>query len=342
MNKTFREGSNKIDLDRKQRELLSKKINELALVIHGTCLEEQINELYLELEKAGISFRPKTYLSDEWGCPHGVPVIGIPFYLADSGLCKLEGKLTGVETETSAEILMYLRHEAGHAFNYAYQLYQNKKWQQLFGAFSSPYQEVYKPIPFSARFVHHIPGWYAQKHPDEDFAETFAVWLSPGSEWRIKYADTPALAKLLYVDRVARLYGRKPAVVTDEKMDKPVEEMTMTLDDWYETNRRSADRAIKLHHIIDQDLHRLFPDAEGQQAADVLQFYRLHLIRDVNHWTGIDRHILASLFVELTTRIRSLDLKIALNQTANRMASAAIFITTLVMNFQFRGEFIDS
>jgi hypothetical protein len=82
---------------------------------------------------------------------------------------------------------MYLRHEAGHAFNYAYRLYQTPEWRELFGPFNRPYRERYRPIPFDRNFVRHIEGWYAQKHPDEDFAETFAVWLTPGSRWRVRY-----------------------------------------------------------------------------------------------------------------------------------------------------------
>jgi hypothetical protein len=329
-------------LNKEQRDLLSRKISDLSLKIQGTCLEVQVNELYHELEIAGILFKPKTYLSDEWGCPHGVPVIGIPFYLADPGLCKLEGEVTGIEAETEAEVLMCLRHEAGHAFNYAYQFYKKTSWVKLFGAFTRPYKEEYKPVPFSARFVHHIPGWYAQKHPDEDFAETFAVWLNPGSEWRKIYADTPALAKLLYVERLAKIYGRKPPIVIDEYLDKPVQELTMTLDTWYEANRRSATRKLQLHHIIDEDLRRLFPETAGQSAADVLQANSKRMIREVNHWTGIDRYTLTSLIAELTIRVRSLDLKISPDQTTSRMVSLAIFLTTMVMNFQFKGQFIES
>ena len=45
---------------------------------------------------------------------------------------------------------------------------------------------------------------YAQKHPDEDWAETFAVWLE-GGPWRRRYRDWQvALAKLEYVDRDRR------------------------------------------------------------------------------------------------------------------------------------------
>ncbi len=133
--------------------------------------------------------------------------------------------------------MMYLRHEAGHAFNYAYRLYRKPEWRQLFGRFSQPYKDDYKPVPFSARFVHHFPGWYAQKHPDDDFAETFAVWLTPNSEWQKRYNDTPALAKLLYVDKMARKYGQQPPVITDGKLDMPVQEMTMTLDKWFKKCR---------------------------------------------------------------------------------------------------------
>lgn len=324
-----------------QSELLSRKISELSLVIPGTRLEALILQLYQELELAGISFRPKTYLSDEWGCPQGVPVIGIPFYLADPKLATLEGQLTDIEAENEAEVMMYLRHEAGHAFNYAYRLYTKLGWRQLFGRFSRPYKEKYQPHPFSVRFVHHIPGWYAQKHPDEDFAETFAVWLTPDSGWRERYADTPALAKLLYVDRVARRYGRQSPIVTAETMDTPLEELTMTLDKWYEAGEDSTGSKLTLHHDIDEHLKTLFPGAEGQPAVEVLDANRRGLIRDVNLWTGMDRHVLSSLYKELRERVQFLGLKTDPEQTTTRMVSMAVFLTTLVMNYQRSGRFMD-
>jgi hypothetical protein len=261
-----------------QNKLLSRKISELSLAIPGTRLEALILQLYQDLENAGISFRPKTYLSDEWGCPQGVPVIGIPFYLADPQLARLEGQLTDIEAENEAEVMMYLRHEAGHAFNYAYRLYTKPGWRRPFGRFSRPYKKKYQPRPFSVRFVHHIPGWYAQKHPDEDFAETFAVWMAPDSGWRERYTDTPALAKLLYVDRVARQYGLQPPIVTAETVDMPVEELTMTLDEWYEASKDSPGRRLALHHEIDEHLKILFPGAEGQPAADVLEANRTVIV----------------------------------------------------------------
>ena len=187
--------------------------------------------------------------------------------------------MTGVEPETDAEVLMYLRHEAGHAFNYAYRLYDETEWQEVFGKYYQPYVEEYGTSPFSARFVRHVPGWYAQKHPDEDFAETFAVWLTPDSNWKRVYAGTPALNKLLYIDKTIRRYGRKPPLVTQTKLDKPTQELNMTLDTWYEASKVHKQIRPKLNPIIDEDLQRLFPDKRGRKASNVLQENRSFLSR---------------------------------------------------------------
>jgi len=111
-------------------------------------------------------------------------VPGIPFYLADAKLRRLEKAVDALESDR--QIMMYMRHEAGHVFNYAYRLYTTPEWRRLFGPFFRPYRDDYRPVPFSRHYVRHIEGWYAQKHPDEDFAETFAVWLTPRSGWRRK------------------------------------------------------------------------------------------------------------------------------------------------------------
>lgn len=182
--------------DKARSRWLNEKICDLPLDIPGSRLEVLISRLYAELEGAGICFKPQTYLSDEWGCPHGVPNIGIPFYLAEPEFCELENDISGVQAENETEIMMLLRHEAGHAFNYAYRLYEKASWHRTFGKFGQPYREVYKARPFSARYVRHVPGWYAQKHPDEDFAETFAVWLTPGSNWRQVYLEYSRLQKI--------------------------------------------------------------------------------------------------------------------------------------------------
>src|SRR6185312_3996049 len=168
------------------QSLLSTRICDLGLTIEGSTLEKFVQQLYRELEQKKIfKFRPGCYLTDEWGCPSGEPVIGIPFYLARADVAQVEKENN--DLESAREIMMYLRHEAGHAFNYAYKLHRTSEWKQLFGPYRRPYRENYRPVLFSKDYVRYLPGWYAQKHPDEDFAETFAVWMTPRSNWRKKY-----------------------------------------------------------------------------------------------------------------------------------------------------------
>src|SRR6267378_2573323 len=242
------------------RGLLKVQIKDLGLRLEGSMLEKYIAQLYRELAARGLSrFRPPCYLSDEWACPDREPIIGIPFYLADPKLQALERSLNDLEDER--EILMYLRHEAGHAFNYAYELYDGPEWIELFGPFDRPYVESYTPVPFSRRYVRHIAGWYAQKHPDEDFAETFAVWLTPGLDWRRVYDGWSALAKLEYVDGVMKEIAHQiPEVPEPSEDDLPVAAMRYTLAEHYAENEERI--PIRDERIFDGDLGTIFVTAE--------------------------------------------------------------------------------
>ena len=324
-----------------QQTILSRRICDLPLKIEGTHLEELIGQLYLELEKAGISLKPGTYLSDGWGCPNLIPVIGIPFHLADQNLTNLKESLTGIEAEDDSEIMMILRHEAGHAFNYAYRIYQEPECQEIFGNFSLPYNEEYKVHPFSNRFVRHVAGWYVQKHPDDDFAETFAVWLTPDSNWQNVYAGTPAMAKLIYIEKIVGKFGKLPPIVTSGSLDMPLIEMTMALGSWFKEHKEGKGKSIILPDIINEDLKRLFPVAEGQPAIDILRNNQRQLIRDVHYWTGIDRDVLVALVDNILERIQVLEVKIAPNTAKTVIASISVFITTLVMNYVYQGRFIN-
>ena len=214
------------------QEILSKPIRQLGLKVEGSPLERFVQQLYKELDAKGFHrFHPRCYLTDEWGCPNMEPVIGIPFYLADPKLQRLESEMNDIED--ARQIMMYLRHEAGHAFNYAYALYKTQEWRNLFGPFRRPYRDNYKPVAFSRQFVRHMEGWYAQKHPDEDFAETFAVWLTPRSNWRKRYQGWGAMKKLLYMDRIGRKLGDAEPVVARGDTDFTVEEMEVTVGEFY-------------------------------------------------------------------------------------------------------------
>src|SRR5262249_51488321 len=155
----------------------SLPIRDLGLKIAGTSLEPILAEFEAELQRVGLRLRPRFYLSTEWGVPFGTVAVAIPFYLAKLELTALHAERHGHDEGYSRnDILRYLRHEMGHVVNYAYRLYEDEKWVEQFGSMTQPYLEDYRPEPFSRRYVCHLPGWYAQKHPDEDWAETFAVW----------------------------------------------------------------------------------------------------------------------------------------------------------------------
>jgi hypothetical protein len=174
--------------------LLDMRIRDLGLTIAGTWLEERVHRLYAELQAKDLRIRPHCWLSEEWFSPDGVPGIAIPFFLAHPRLKRLERKfILDVEGGTPAKCMRLLRHEAGHAIDHAFQLHRRRSWRRIFGLSSQPYPEYYRPKPASRRYVVHLDNWYAQAHPDEDFAETFAIWLTPGSRWRDRYRGWSAL-----------------------------------------------------------------------------------------------------------------------------------------------------
>lgn len=318
-----------------RKALLGRRISELGLQIRGSRVERLIDELYRELAAHSISFRPPVYLSDQWGCPDGTPIIGVPFYLVDRRLERLEEEMSGA-VEDDVEAIRYLRHEAGHAVNYAFKLYERDDWQHTFGSFSRPYRERYRTDPFSREHVRHILGWYAQKHPDEDFAETFAVWLTPDIDWRREYAGWPALAKLEYVNRVMAEIGElQPEAVAPTADDLPVESMDYTVAEHYD----SALEEIPIGDArqFDADLRRIFAspaDAPSGMAADhfIERHYREILVR-LSYWTGEAPAVVRSLLDHLITRARALGLHVS-GLDAATLIELTAFGAAVVMNYR--------
>jgi hypothetical protein len=326
--------------DAERAALLGKRISELGLGIHGTRVERLVAQLYDELASKGLAFRPPVYLSDQWGCPDGTPLIGVPFYLVDSRLERIEAEMTA-SVEDDEEAMRYLRHEAGHAVNYAFALYDRSDWLATFGAYSKPYRERYRADPFSRDYVRHILGWYAQKHPDEDFAETFAVWMTPGLDWRADYRGWPALAKLEYVDRVMReLAHEAPTIAPPTEDDLPVEAMHYTVAEHY---AESEDRVpIEDERQLDRDLRRIFVtanDAPVAEAADrfILRHYR-EVVSRISYWTSEPPSVVRSLVDHLARRAEVLQLK-AGGLEASTLIELTAFGTAVVMNHRYTRTF---
>jgi hypothetical protein len=294
-------------------QLLQIRVRDLGLRIEGSPLEAPIGRLYAELDARGIGFHPPCYLADEWFCPDKVPVIGIPFFLAHRRLRLLEKKMMlEVEGGTDSSCMKLLRHEAGHALNYAYRLFGRTRWRELFGPFSAKYHESYAPRPYSKRYVSHLRHNYAQAHPDEDFAETFAVWLSTGERWKQKYRDWPALKKLRYVDHVVARIGQTPPPVGTRQTPYSADRMTSTLGAYYQRKRRHLGEEFP--GFYDPGLERLFSPRSsapsGERASAFLRRWRRQLLAGVATWTGDRKYDIDGLLRKLIRRCDALDLAV--------------------------------
>ena len=309
-------------LDPELRGVLGKRIRELGLKLEGSPVEPYVRQLYGELERRDMQ-----------------PVLGIPFYLADPNLGRLERAID--DLEDGREIMRYMRHEAGHVFNYAYRLYTRADWLATFGPFNRPYRDRYRPVPFSRHYVRHIEGWYAQKHPDEDFAETFAVWLTPGSAWRRRYKGWPAMRKLRYVDRMARARADEEPVVRTGEVDITVDDMRLTVEEFYERAEKERDTRIDL--AMDAHLSEIFltrKPREGRPAAAVVTKYRRELIDKITYWTGVRRPLIKNLVESIVTRVGELGLLAEVKNEAQYLTEITAYATAMAMNYLTRGKFI--
>ena len=292
-------------------ELLELRFSQLRVKVEGTWLEDCVHTLSEELEERGILLRPHAWISSEWFSPADVPGIAIPFYLAHPRLMKLEQKMMlDVEGGTWSECMAILRHEAGHAVQHGYQLQRRRRWRQLFGPSSKHYPRYYRPNPASRRYVQHLRLWYAQSHPDEDFAETFAVWLRPRSNWRTRYADWPALKKLEYVDELmGEIAGKRPLIKTRQRVD-PLRGLSETLGEHYGKSRRFY--TFKPPKTYDRDLRRLFsanPGIAGRRPRLFIRRHRARIRQLVARWTGENQLTLDAVLDDMISRCRELDLR---------------------------------
>lgn len=320
-------------------------IRELGLTIEGSALEPILTEFAAELERAGVRrVRPRFYLSTEWGVPEGTVAIAIPFYLARPHLIELHAERVGhVEGSGRADILRYLRHEMGHAVNYAYQLYENPGWVETFGPMDRPYRDEFRFEPFSRRFVRHLPGWYAQKHPDEDWAETFAVWMTPDLDWHAEYADWPeALAKVQYCDRtMAALADRDPLVTADE-LDEDVSQISVSIDDLYGLDAGAG--AATFPAGLDAVLRSAFdhppkPGTDAGRASELIGRLERTLSASVYHWTGHFPERTRSLLRHLAGRAEAMGLTYPAGEETAAAVGLTTLVTALAMNHAERGAY---
>jgi len=292
-------------------QLLDLRLADLPLKLEGTVIEGRLTQLRSELEARELKFPLHFYISDEWFTPDGTATMAVPFYMTHPRLERLEkSQMLEVEGGEHEWCMRILRHEAGHVIDNAYKLRLRQQRRALFGRSNEPYPEFYDPKPYSKAFVQHIDPWYAQSHPDEDFAETFAVWLTPDANWRQRYSGWPAVNKLEYMETLH--YRRK---------------------------RRH--HGIDHPKFYDRELRRLFSDAPefsgNMTAAQFLGKMRQPVRRVVASWTGIYQYTIDKVLEDMITRCRELKLRLAVPEEQAR-SEFAVLLTVQTMNYLHSGR----
>lgn len=322
-------------------ELLERKISQLGLTLEATSLQPLVQQLYDELSQKGLAFHPPCFVGDEWFVPVGIPAIFVPFFLVNDRLRRLERKIIlEVEGETPEWFMKLMRHEAAHAYSYAYRLYKRKKWQQTFGLASTQESEFYRPRPYSRSFVVHLDDWYAQSHPDEDFAETFAVWLTPGFNWNDRYRGWKAANKLEYVDQLMRSIAGQPPLHQPAFKAPDYDCLNIKLKTYYARKRKLYEDSYP--DFYDNDLRQLF-SAESQmpehpKASHYLRRHRRPIMNSVCQWTNEKKYRVNKLLNRLIERCDALGLHVK-HDDSNLNLQVSSYITTLVMNHLFTGKF---
>ena len=321
-------------------QLLDVRMCDLGVAIEGTDLEARIAQLKAELRARRLSFRPYFWLSDEWFTPDGVPGVAIPFYLAHPRLAKLElAQMLEVEGGDEKTCLRILRHEVGHALDNAYDLRRRPTRRRLFGNPATEYPEYYTPKPYSKSYVHHLDHWYAQSHPDEDFAETFAVWLEEKSNWSEHYSGWPALRKLEYMDKLMRELARRRPTVNSKRVVDPLHRLRKTLREHYKKKREHY--GLDHPDFYDRDLRNLFSDSPAyarKLAADkFVSKIRREARTTVASFTDSYQYTIDQLINRIIARCRDLNLHLMDTEKATK-GDFMVFLTVQTMNYLHSGR----
>jgi hypothetical protein len=323
-----------------QDELLDLRICDLGITLEGSWVEPLIERVGEELAARDLDFGPRFWLADEWFSPNKIPGVGVPFYLAHPRLMRLErSQMLEVEGGNKEDCLKLLRHELGHAIDHAYRLSRRRLWRETFGSPAKPYPDWYRPNPASKSYVHNLDAWYAQAHPDEDFAETFAVWLAPRSKWRKRYVGWPALRKLEAVEELMQSIAGDPPVVRSRAQPYSLSTLRRTLRTHYKRKRERYSPGFSTDY--DRDLRRLFDgdprDTRYPTAAAFLRKHGKEIRKMVTEWTGGYEFTVDYVLKDITGRCMELKLRTRGSERKLKV-EFAILLTVHSMTYLYRGR----
>lgn len=338
------------DDETRKVELLSTRVCDLPLRLPGSLLGRCVERALEDARAFGIALEPRFYLSDGYGCVQGTTNIGLGFWDTDELLRDLHADRLGRRRD-EMDLVLLLRHEIGHAFCYGHKLYLLPEFRNVFGIRGNffttyPEHDRYRYDPYSIDHVNPDFDWYAQKHPDDDFAETFAVFLDRSGGWKERYRGRlGALRKIAYVGRLARSYGgRAPQLQPGEgQIDEPVEQIRRTVAQFFRVSRK---RYLKrAQGYLDDDLRAIFRKPERLQrpsspALKLLRHHRQFLEASVrNRVRPKDPHVVADLLEKVRQRLTALGLVFPDDERERTLAELLGFVLHKAELFHRFGTF---
>lgn len=294
-------------------EILALRFCDLPVTLKGSTVEQRAKVVFDELARRGIRFRPSLWIAHEWYNPDGTAGFAVPFYLLHPRLTRLERTMMyEAEGASLPESMSILRHETGHAVDEAFKLRQLDDYRRVFGSPNKIYPTEYSADSDSRDYVQHLNAWYAQSHPCEDFAETFAVWLRTERSWRWRYRDWPAQEKLLVVDQWMHERRNKRPRLKPKRQQNELRSCTRTLAEHYEEKREFY--AVEAEDEFDGALHRIFKrqDTAGgghASAASLLTSNSARLRRRIAKPLGIPAYVVDQVLRQFVHRARILKLR---------------------------------
>lgn len=324
------------------KELLKLRIKDLGLELEHSDVYPAIQKVLGDLRARDLDFHPRVYIGDEWFSPDGYSAVAIPFFLLHPRLRKIEySMMHECEGEEREEFEKLFRHELGHVFDHAFHVSRRKLWQKHFGSNKKPYTpNNYRPMPYSKNFVHNINDQYAQCHPDEDFAETFAVLVDPKSDWKKRYKGWGALRKLHYVEKLCREFAGVYVSPARGRMLSDAAHLSSSLETYYHRKRKEFEDDFP--EFYDTDLLKIFRVGEYltryNSASRHLRKHKKLLIHELSQWTGERKIVIASIIDDLVFRARELRLIVCKDEHRTNL-EVSLFLSTLLTNYRLTGRF---
>ena len=311
------------------RPLLERKLRDFNLNLNSILHTGAIDILKSELKRKELLFDPHIWIGDEWFSPTGVTGFAIPFYMFNRDLLNLEKKFIGfAEGENKEHFLKLLRHECAHAIDHAYFFKDDQNWKDIFGNYNRPYPQSYTFKKYTKNFVKHLPEGYAQSHPEEDWAETFAVWLNPSSQWRRKYEGWGCIHKLNYLDQLMKNYkNQKPNIILNKEIDS-YEECDITLEEYFE-------RKIKHYKLKERPSTRhlraiAHKDYSGEPLHDLLKLYEKQLSKKLSKDLNTTQYMLNKVLSDLKKTAKAEKLNINNKMTSKKDPSKILEECTFI------------